>query len=407
MTQSNSPGTPRGADGSAPGRGARQAVVAVIVAVLALGVILGIKALGAGALGTGDTAGVEAPVMPVATRALEFRSAYEVERRFVGVVEARRTSEVGFELSGRVRAMAADEGDVVETGGALARLDTDRLRARRAEVEAQLSQASADLDLAEATLARVSEAAGVRAVSTQELDEARESRNAAAARRRLAEAQLRSIDVDLAKSVLRAPYKAVVVARRVDEGQVVEAGRPVLRLQEFAAREIRVGVAGAQARALAVGAEQAIEHEGRRLVARVRAVLPTRDPNGRTVDVLLDVSPEDAPALRPGDLVDVPIAVRLSAEGTWLPLSALHEGPRGLWAVYATAPLPEDALARARGATHRLARRTVEVLHQTESQAYVRGTLAPGDRVVLDGLQRVVPGQGVTLVGDQARGAGG
>lgn len=45
-------------------------------------------------------------------------------------------------------------------------------------------------------------------------------------------------------------------------------------------------------------------------------------------------------------------------------------------------------------------RRTVEVVHTEEDRALVRGTVYPGDRIVVDGLHRVVPGQRVRVVSE-------
>jgi hypothetical protein len=48
-------------------------------------------------------------------------------------------------------------------------------------------------------------------------------------------------------------------------------------------------------------------------------------------------------------------------------------------------------------------RDTVEILHHDGGRAFVRGTLGPADRIIVSGLQRVVPGQSVRI-GDAAAG---
>ena len=62
---------------------------------------------------------------------------------------------------------------------------------------------------------------------------------------------------------------------------------------------------------------------------------------------------------------------------------------RGLWAVYVA-----DA---ADGETAVLERRELEVLHQEADRVFVRGTLADGERVVVGGRHRLVPGQRVRV----------
>jgi hypothetical protein len=54
-----------------------------------------------------------------------------VARSFVGRVEARQESDLGFEIDGMVVGVEVEEGDIVEVGGVIATLGSERLRARR------------------------------------------------------------------------------------------------------------------------------------------------------------------------------------------------------------------------------------------------------------------------------------
>ena len=90
-----------------------------------------------------------------------------------------------------------------------------------------------------------------------------------------------------------------------------------------------------------------------------------------------------------------------ASSGTWLSLSALTESSRGLWAAYVADELP--AQESTDGATHRLVRRDVEIVHVDSERVFVRGTLADGDVVVQEGLQRLVPEQRVRLASDLTR----
>ena len=58
---------------------------------------------------------------------------------------------------------------------------------------------------------------------------------------------------------------------------------------------------------------------------------------------------------------------------------------RGSWTVYTV----DDQ--------SRIAREAIEVIYTERNRVFVRGTLEPGDRVVVSGLHRVVPGQAVLL----------
>ena len=343
--------------------------------------------------------GAEAATLLVDVAAVESSQGYELTRQFAGRVEARRASDVGFDLAGELVEVAVDEGAAVDEGDVLAVLDKARLRAQRAEADAALEQARSAALLAEKTLERSREAASYEGISEQELDLAEDAATAAAAAVKAAEARLRSVDVELGKATLRAPFDAIVVARFADEGRIVAPGQAILGLQERAASEVRIGVAGNLASELASGDAQQLIVEGRQVAATVKAVLPLRDPTTRTVDVLLTVEDEH---VLPGDIARLDVMSQIDEPGFWLPVDALAEGSRGLWTAYVAVPADDPASS----ATHLLEARPVELLYEATDRVYVRGVLEEGELYVADGLTRVVPNQLVRLRATDMSGSG-
>jgi len=328
---------------------------------------------------------------------------YDVRREFIGRLEPTRESQVGFELGGELQAVLVDEGDTVAAGDVLARLDTARLEARLAEVEAAVAQAASARDLAQRSYERRRDAAAAGGISEQVVDEALDAANAAAAGLSAAEARLNSVRVDLAKSELSAPYDAVVVARRIDEGNIVAAGQPVVHVQERAAPDVRVGVSGDLAATMSVGEAHPIVIGPHKLDATVRAILPLRDPSTRTVDVIL-VLDRNVSAY-PGDLARLAVQQSVMEDGFWLPVTSLSEGSRGLWTANVVVPFA-TAVPQPNGATHFVEPRSVEVLHKQDHRVFVRGALNDGDRFITNGMQRIVPNQGVRIAGAYASTAG-
>ncbi len=335
----------------------------------------------------------EAPIegqrpVEVATMAIERADGYEQASSYTGRVEAGLDSALGFEVGGLLAEVPADEGDVVEQGQVLARLDTARLQAQRMEAQASLDSVRAELDLANATLSRTQDAIAYKGVSRQQLDEAQQRVNSLQAQSRVAEARLNRIQVDINKAVLRAPFVAVVVARQADPGEVLAPGEPMFQIQSTAAPEIRVGMAPNSIANLEVDRTYALDVNDAVIEARLRAVIPRRDETTRTVDAVFVVG--DARSdVRPGDLAQLETRNWIAQPGYWIPLAALTEGPRGLWQVLVAQP--EDGATDA----HRLENRAVEVLYAETERAYVRGTLAAGDLLVTGGTNRVVAGQRV------------
>ncbi len=364
-----------------------------IIALVAAGWAL--VAMGTGAFGSQAPMREPERLLPVSTVTAQLADSYPLERSFVGRVEAQRESDVGFEFAGLIAKVNVDEGARVRAGQILASLDTELLEARREELLSARAQARANLDLAVKTRKRVNELQALDFASSQARDEAVEGVNAYQAALEKADSAIRSIDVQIRKSQLRAPYDALVAARHVDEGQVIAAGVPVLRLFEDSAPEARIAIASDSVDRLHSGDEYLLRIRDREVTATLRTVLPERAGLTRSVDAIFTLS-VPFNGIRHGDLARLLLSERIAAQGIELPLTALTESSRGIWAVYVAEP--------GAGGVSTLSRRQVELLHLVGEEVYVKGTLEAGDQVVSAGLHRLVPGQRVTTIASDWRG---
>lgn len=379
--------------------------------------------------------------LPVETLTVEALSSYQASRAYTGLIEARRRSNLGFERAGKLIALAVDEGVRVTQDTPLATLDTQELRARRRELLAHREQAAARLvemragprqETIAAARAQVHEqqeelalaqrhrtrrqgllAKGV--IAPEEFDQAEAGvktwqARLDAAQRRLDEllagtrreqvqaqkalvaqldARLAALDIDLEKSVLKAPFAGTIAARMVDEGTVITAGQPILRLLEDTQLEARVGVPPHVAATLALGSHQRVRVGQTTHTARVTALLPELDSTTRTVTVVMAIS-EAAATVVPGQVARLQLEETVPTAGFWLPTTALTKGDRGLWSCFTLVPESGEAQA-----FFRPERRTVEILYTDNDRVFVRGLLQPGEHVVKTGIHRLVAGQRV------------
>ena len=95
-----------------------------------------------------------------------------VESDLRGRVEASRTAEVRARVDGIVLERTFTEGQQVEAGDVLFRIDPAPLRARLAQARAEVARSEAALKRAKVTADRLQPLAGSRAVSAQDLDNA-------------------------------------------------------------------------------------------------------------------------------------------------------------------------------------------------------------------------------------------
>ncbi|MEM9977986.1 MAG: efflux RND transporter periplasmic adaptor subunit [Cyanobacteria bacterium P01_D01_bin.2] len=400
-----------------------------------------------------ETVAEESRVLPVQTLAIEPVSSYRVPRIYTGEIAALRSSNLGFERGGELVQVLVQEGDRVRAGDPVARLDVRNLATQRLQVEAQTAQAQAQLrelengarpeDIAEAEAEVrdleqqliLQEVQRERreylyeqgAIALEQLDEFTYGANSLQAqldrtRSRLQEllngtrveqldaqraavqqlqAQLQDIDVNLAKSTITAPFDSIVARRRVDEGTVINAGQTVVELVEAVTPEARIGVPAAVVNQLQVGSVQTIRVNNQSYTAEVDAILPTVDANTRTQTVVLKLSSATG-EIEPGQTARLTIDETIQADGYWLPTAALTQGIRGLWTSYVLVPeASEDGTGNSPMV---IEQRSVEIVHQESvddsgthgTRALVRGTLQPGEQVVVSGIHRLVPGQRVT-----------
>lgn len=310
---------------------------------------------------------------------------YTTTTRFTGRLEPARQTALAFERGGLVVSVAFDEGQGVRAGSVVARLETSQLVASRRQSEARRRELEAQRNLAQLTLDRQSRLKGQGWSPEQRLDEAEATLAQLTAAIDQVSAQIAGIDIDIAKSDLKAPFDGRVAARSIDEGAVVAAGTQILSLLETGRQQARLGLPPDVAAGLDRGAVYTLRAGASAMQARIAASRPDLDTATRTMTVLFEIA-EPAGTTALGELVTLDIGVRVDERGAWLPATALKEGRRGLWTVLVVEPKDNDAVVRPEA---------VEVLHVEAARVFVRGTLRDGDRVLSQGTGRVVAGQRV------------
>ncbi|MFO7553175.1 MAG: efflux RND transporter periplasmic adaptor subunit [Haliea sp.] len=320
--------------------------------------------------------------LPVTTTLFQQQDSYHQALRLTGLLQARDRARLAFEVPGLLLSLSVREGEHVAAGAELAQLDTRQLQAQRAVAAADLASVEADLELARLRSERSTRLQATGAISAQDADAARLGAAALASRRQALLARLDSIDLDLEKSTLRAPYDGVVAARDVDPGTVLAVGTPVLQLVSAGALQARIGIPAGHVAALAPGERYPLQLRSGTVDAVLSAVRADLDPRTRTALAVFDL-PAGAAALD-GEIATLVLSKTVPAGGGWLPISALLEGERGIWTVLRLGQRDDGATVAQREA--------VEVLHVDGNRAYVRGSLQPGQRVIADGIHRIAAG---------------
>lgn len=424
--------------------------IAVVATVVVLGLVAVVAALLAGTRAADSTPNdTRAAGLPVDVVTVTPQDHYVISRQFTGEIRPRRAANLSFRLPGTLLVALVEEGARVEAGDVLARLDLRRLEAEKRELEARKAQAVAMLDeLIEGPRAEEIRGAQARvedvkhglslsrinreraekllagdAGSLEDVDAAITEENRLTAqlereREALAEllkgtrseriraqqgqvdqhaAALEALIVDLDESEMRAPFAGRISKRHLDEGSVVAPGEPVFRLVEDSALEAWVGVPLESVSGLNETDTYKFEAAKRAYTGRLQAVSPEIDEASRTVTAIFRLDEAEMLPM-PGETVRMEIERRVEEDGYWLPATALTRGMRGLWACYAVVADDESPQR------HAAEPRQIEVLYSDGQRLFVRGSIAPGERIVASGTDKLVGGQRVDPLTDATEG---
>jgi membrane fusion protein, multidrug efflux system len=231
-----------------------------------------------------------------------------------GTIEAKRITEIGSEVPGRIVAVLVNVGDSVEAGAPLFQIDPGPYRMALAEAEAGLRLARANSANAAEEAERLRTLLARNAASQQRYDQLRTQAEVARAQVAQMEARVEKAQRDLAQTEVRSPYAASVVERRAHEGAMAGAGA-ILVVQERGALEGILNVPEATPVAVRPGDAVRLFVEGLPdpIEARVGSVSARVDPGTRTYEVRVPVT-DASGQLKAGSYARAELAVSRAEE---------------------------------------------------------------------------------------------
>lgn len=298
-----------------------------------------------------------------------------------GTVVSLNDSRIAAEVEG-VLTWMADVGDAVDAGDVIARIDPRLMQVALVRARASVARLEADLRYREQQLARSEELAVNNNVSANLLDESRAEREQALHQLADARAQLERASGDFERTKIRASFAGHVVERLASVGEYIGVGDDVVRLVDTYRKEIALPVPMALTAFIRPGLKVRIKAGGVEREHEVRTVVPVGDSVSRMVEVRLKASDSDL-------LVGAPAQASLPAGN---PLEAVA--------------VPRDALVERGGNAHFFKISDDGTAEQVPANiqttvglwvAIAEG-IEPGDRVVIRGAERLMPGQSVQVI---------
>lgn len=316
---------------------------------------------------------VRAVIWPVTT--VEYRS----EERFIGSIAAREMVEVQSEIQGVVQSIEFQEGQRVIKGELLVKLDDTKLRAQLEQDEADLIQFRTDYEMDKQLFEEST-------ISRQAFDQT-------ASKLKRVEATMELRRRELADTEIRAPFAGVVGTRDISIGQVVNPQTTLTFLVMLDPVDIEFQLPERFVSKVLVGQEVSVSVRawpGELFRGEVHYIAAYVDQGTRTVQVKARINNSDN-KLKPGMFGEVYLAMESYPDAILVPETALfrilnsHEA-----SLYRVTPESKVEMVRV-GVGKRLAG-VVQIL----------SGLDDGDRLIVEGTQKAIPGADVIPAPDDS-----
>ena len=317
-------------------------------------------------------------------------------------VQAYRTAEVRARVDGIIERRLFDEGSFVAAGKSLFQIDPRQMRASSNAANANLARAQASATNARQVVNRYQPLLADQAISRQEYEAAIAAQRTAEADVQSARAQLDSARLNLGYASVTAPISGRVGRAQVTEGALVSAGQGTLLTTIEQIDRVYVNFSQSSADLMALRNDIGSGKLNLPQLERVEVQLVLED--GRVHPVVghldfLDLSineatgtaalraefPNPGNILLPGQFVRARILAGSRPDGVRIPQRAVKMTADG-------------ASVMVLDAKNNASARPVKVGLLSDGQWSILEGLKPGDRVVVDGAQKIQPGKPVKPV---------
>lgn len=349
----------------------------------------------------GPTSAQPVPAIPVGTVAAELRPITQTTD-FVGRVEAPEKVDVRARITGFLQDVLFKEGDIVKAGDVLYRIEPETFQAAVQQAQGALLQAQGDLANATAQLARTEELVKTDTQSRALLDQRTAAQKTAQGAAIIADANLKTANVNLSYTVIAAPITGEIGRSKLTRGNVVSPDSGPLT--EIVSRD-PMYVSFPVSQRVFLDFERRQGHE-QALAVRLRfSDGSIYDQTGKInfVDVTVDQStdtilvratfPNPQGKLINGQLVRALVESDKPQEKVLIPQSALIADQQGIYVF-----VVEDGKATIR---------RIKPGGQTGAYAIVDDGLKPGDQVIVQGMETLRAGTSVLATPAPAPPAGG
>ena len=320
-----------------------------------------------------------------------------------GRTSAHLTSEVRPQVGGIIKKRLFAEGSEVKAGQLLYQIEPASYEAALASAKANQARAEASLGSIRLKAQRYQELVAINAVSQQDNDDAQATLKQAEAELSAARAAMDTARINLAYTRITAPIAGRIGRSAVTEGALVTASQPaaLASIQQLSTMYVDVTQSSAELLKLRQNIASGQLKQGGANQARVKLLLEDGSSypltgilkfSEVTVDqstgsiTLRAIFPNPKQLLLPGMFVRAVLEEGINEQAILVPQRGVTRNPKG------------EAMVMVVGAEEKVEPRLITVVRTVGENWLVSEGLKPGDRVILEGIQKARPGTPVKAV---------
>ncbi len=314
-------------------------------------------------------------------------------RRFIALVSPLNAVDVRPQVVGEIEEVLFEDGQMVQEGDTLFRIDSDKYRAALAVAKATLAKAEADLKQIQNDYKRQEELYKDKYVSTADLEKSESKRLQAEAMVEQARANLTLAEIDMKHTEVKAPITGQMGEALKTKGNYVTLGEPLARLVQITPVKINFSLTDKEYLSMQRFIQQNGEMIGQHLRVELsdKSILPVTaeklfvdnemDRQTATVSLYAEFNNEEG-LLLPNNYVTILVDDSAAQDALTLPQSAIYNDANGTYVMKVNSD-------------NTIQQQYVRVGDLINGRAFVLDGLQPSDTVILSGGQKLHNGQQV------------
>lgn len=224
-----------------------------------------------------------------------------------GEVTAKQTANISTRMMGYVTKIYVKPGDKVASGQLLVSISSDDILAKKAQIQAMITEAEAAAKNAQRDYERFKTLRNQNSVSDKELENVALQNTSMNARVQMARQQMNEVNAMLSYTNIRAPFSGVVTQKMVDEGSMANPGMPILTIEQNGELQVIASIPENYIQYVKVGdvAKMELKSLGITIDGKVSELSPSAFRTGGQYSMKLAIDTKDKENIRPGMYVNI------------------------------------------------------------------------------------------------------